>query len=117
MNQNHKIGDKVIALSTATAPNQPRKKGRHYTITSIFYCSTTGEQMVNIDYCKSNSKTLACGCGKRHNTKDNLAYTYSNRFVKPENLEALMKESVAEEDYETASLCRDLLKEVVPANE
>ena len=117
MKQEFGISDKAIALSTATRPSQPRKKGRYYTVTGVFYCSTTGEQMINIDYCKSKSRTLKCGCGKRHNTKDNLAYTYSNRFVKPENLEALMKESIAEEDYETASLCRDLINKMVPANE
>ena len=117
MNYNFEMGDEAIALSSATAPNQPRKKGRSYTVTGIFYCSTTGEQMINIDYCKSNSRTIACGCGKRHQTGDNLAYTYSNRFIKPENLEALRDESVEKEDFETASVCRDILDKIAPAGE
>ena len=103
------IRDVVIALSTAKRPNQPREKGRMYTVTSIFYCSTTGQQMINIDYTKSNARTIKCGCGKRHNTEDNFAYTYSNRFVKPSDLEARREQAVEEEDYDTAILCRNLI--------
>lgn len=109
MNQDHKIGDEVIALSSADRPNQPRKKGRHYTITSVYFCSATGRQLVNIDYTKSMTCVMKCGCGKPHHTGDHYAYTYANRFVKPEDLDARRKLALAEEDYETAATCRDLI--------
>lgn len=104
-----KIGDEVIALSSAKRPNQPRTKGRIYTITSIFYCSTDGKQMVNIDYTKSVTRKLRCGCGKYHHTGDNRSYTYSTNFVKPEDLDARREQAVEEEDYDTAILCRNLI--------
>jgi hypothetical protein len=117
MNQNHKIGDEVIALSSADRPNQPRIKGRHYTITSVYFCSATGRQLVNIDYTKSMTCVMKCGCGKKHHTGDHYAYTYADRFVKPEDVEARMHLAVAEEDYDTATTCRDLLNKMVPADE
>lgn len=103
------IGDVVIALSSAKRPNQPREKGRTYTVTSVFYCSTKGEQLINVDYTKSVAKKLRCGCGKYHHTGDNLSYTYSKNFVKPEDLDARRQQAVEEEDYDTAILCRNLI--------
>lgn len=104
------IGDKAIALSTAARPNQPRQKGRMYTVTGIYYCPTKGHQMINIDHTKSTRRTMRCGCGKIHNPGDNLSYTYADRFVKLEDLEARRDQAVEEEDYDTAITCRNLIE-------
>jgi hypothetical protein len=101
------IGDKAIALSTATRPNQPRQKGRMYTVTGIYYCPTKGHQLINIDHTKSTRRTMRCGCGKIHNTEDNLSYTYADRFVKPEELDQRLEEAVEAEDYDTAITIRN----------
>lgn len=108
------IGDSVIALSSANRPNQPRIKGNEYTVTDIFYCSTTGEQMININNTPSVGKKkdyIKCGCGKLHFTGMPLAYTYSKRFVlnDPEAIQNELATALDNEDYETAIIIRDII--------
>jgi len=110
MNQNFKIGDSVIALSTGERPAQPRIKGNEYVVTDIFYCSTDGKQMVNIDNTPAVSAYLNCGCKKRHHS-GGKAFTYSSQFVlnDPKAINNRLEEALDEEDYETAVIIRDLI--------
>jgi hypothetical protein len=112
MNRNFKVGEEAIALSTASSPNQPRKKGRSYIVTNTMFCSTDGNQLINIDSTEHIGKSghISCGCGKRHHG-NGLAWTYANKFVHPDDIEERMNQAVNEEDYELASDLRDLNKE------
>lgn len=98
------IGDNVVALSSGKCPSQPRTKGEIYTITNELYCSTTGDQLVNINNTKSCNKTLyiQCGCGKRHKKDSHYAFTYATEFALLEDLDELVNMYVEEERYEEA---------------
>ena len=113
MKINFNIGDQVVALSNGECPSQPRNKGDIYTITNIFYCSTEGKQLVNINNTKSCSKTgyISCGCGKKHRKDDHFAYTYSTEFALLENLSDYVEAAIEEENYETADLLHKIMNE------
>jgi hypothetical protein len=112
MKQKFKIGDEAIALSSASRPNQPRVKGKSYTVTDIQYCPKLGAQFINVNNinCGGSSGKLTCKCGTWHEARG-LSWTYSINFVHPEDLESRMEDAVEEEDYELATVIRDVIKE------
>lgn len=107
---NFKIGETVIALTNPHSERcQDRIKGKEYTVTNIFYCQTTGEQMININNnTRNHNVIIRCVCGQRHNTYSNLQFTLSKLFVRPQNISEQIKKAVEIEDYDTAILLRDL---------
>jgi hypothetical protein len=116
MKKQFAIGDSVIALSSASSPNQPRTKGATYTITKVIYCPTTGDQFVNIDDtpAQGNSGYLLCSsCHKKHKCGTH-AYTLPEKFVKndPTAIELELTLAVENEDYETAVVIRDVMREL-----
>lgn len=115
MNQVFKIGEKVIALNSSKGTNaQDRIKGKIYTVTNIMYCPNNGSQIINIENspAKASSGKIKCTCGQNHGNW-NLGWTLSDRFVRPEDIPAMLEIAVAEEDYDTAILLRDINKDVV----
>jgi hypothetical protein len=106
------FGDSVIALSSGSVPNQPREKGKEYTVTDIMYCSSNGEQLININNTRSSGSSgyMTCGCGKKHHTQG-LAFTYSKCFVlnDPNAIQEKLEHALDEEDYETAIVIRDVI--------
>jgi len=111
---NFKIGDDVVALSSGDCPSQKRTKDSMYTVTDVMYCPTTGEQLININNTKSCVKTgfISCGCGKRHQKDNHFAFTYSKEFASLNDLESLIQEAVAEEDYESAGELNKILEKI-----
>jgi hypothetical protein len=113
MKQEFSLAESVIALSSASIPNQARTKGNTYIVTDIMYCSTTGEQLINIDNSIACGKSgyMTCGCGKKH-LIGNKAYSYSSNFVSntPEAIQNRLEEALNEEDYEVAILIRDIIQ-------
>jgi len=111
---NFNLNEKVVALSSASKPNQPREAGKIYTVTSIFYCDVTGKQMINIDNTKKFGKSLAikCSCGTIHNTRDHYAYTFSEKFIRPDDIDAAIMRAVEVENYELANLLTNILETI-----
>ena len=113
MKQEFSLTESVIALSSASNPNQARTRGNTYTVTDIMYCSTTGEQLINIDNSMACGKSgyMTCGCGKKH-LVGNKAYSYSSNFVSnnPEAIQSRLEEALDEEDYEIAIVIRDVIQ-------
>lgn len=106
------IGDKVVALVSSTHPfTQTRIKGNVYTVEDILYCTKCGIQVINIGQkCKGNTGLLECSiCGDTSSNR-NLGWTQSRYFAKVDDLSEAIEEAVAEEDYETAALLRDIGK-------
>lgn len=111
MSKHFKIGDSVIALSSAVRPNQPRIKGNAYIVSNIMFCPKQGYQLLNIDSTPAmeNSKHVICKCGSKH-YNGGLAYTYYTEFVldNPIAIEQTLIEAVQTEDYEKACVLRDI---------
>lgn len=116
MTKQFNIGDRVIALSSGVAPNQPRSKGNKYTVTRLLYCRTNGQQFINIDDTPATGSSgfLLCTCGKKHKS-GNIAYTLSDRFVKddPNVIKQELEDALESEDYDTAILLRDIVPELI----
>lgn len=115
MNQEFQIGEKVISLSNNKGKfSQPRKKGAMYTITQKMYCNITGIQLVNIDSTpnQGGSNRIKCTCGNTHGAWG-LAWTLSDQFIRPENLDERLAQAVEEEDYETAATLRDVGEKLI----
>lgn len=113
MNKNirHNIGDKVVSLTNQSSSlSQPRIKGHIYNVYSIKYCPTCGTQMINIGY-KTNLLYVSCSDCKHTQENDGLHWTISPLFAKVDDLENTLNECVENEDYEFASILRDILKE------
>lgn len=101
------IGDKVIALTNPTRVNsQPRVKGQMYIVQKIMYCSNCGIQMINIDP-KSILSIFNCTCNNDQPC-DGYHFTQSVLFAKVDDLEEELKEAVHNEDYELASILRNV---------
>ena len=110
--RNFKIGDEAIALNSANGDRkQPRKKGRSYTVTDVLFCSSTGMQMINIDKTPGQGRTgkLKCICGNHHDARGR-AWTLSENFVHPQNIDGLIASAIEKENYELAVELRDLRK-------
>ena len=105
------IGDKVVALVSSTHDfTQTRIKGNVYIVEDILYCAKCGVQTINIGQnCKGNSGFLQCDCGHT-NPNRNLGWTQSKYFAKVDDLADAIEAAVAEEDYETAAMLRDINK-------
>jgi len=104
-----KIGEKVVALIGQVHPNaQPRTKGNIYTVEDVMFCSTDGHQMINLGY-QSKHIGLICTCGKKHPT-NGLMWTNSEHFAKVDDVEEALEEAIANEDYELATILRDINK-------
>lgn len=103
-----KPGDKVIALTNPkNAFSQPRVKGKIYTVEAIYFCSGCGNQMVNLGFKTKNSKIFCGPCDNMQSSKG-LCWTRSEHFSKVDDFEESLKEALENEDYEMASLLRDL---------
>ena len=110
MKRLHKIGDTVISLNSNTAPSQPRTKGVKYKVTDIFHCPTNGDQMINIDNTPASGETgyMKCTCGSHHKIPKKLGYTLSELFINMNDLDKELKLAIANEDYQTAIIIRDI---------
>jgi hypothetical protein len=116
MNENirHKIGDRVVALTNPMDDDcQPRIKGHVYVVEAICYCAKCGKQAINIgqhiDESRYNDET-ECDCGYSTKENDWLFYTDSELFAKVDDIEETLTEAINNEDYELASMLRDLKK-------
>jgi hypothetical protein len=102
-----KPGDEVIAL---TDPHcsfcQPRKKGKRYVVEAIMYCIKCGQQFISLSN-KSNNKSFKCACGNIKPSQG-LYWTPSDHFSKSDDFQEALQEAIDNEDYEMASLLRDL---------
>ena len=105
------IGDKVVALNNPENYfSQNRIKGHTYLVKDVLYCSKCGGQNINIGpKAKSNSGLLGCFCGHK-NSNRGLGWTSSRYFAKVDDLADAIEAAVAEEDYETAAILRDINK-------
>lgn len=105
------IGDKVVALNNPfTSNSQPRVKGKVYKVVDIMYCSGCGIQVINIgEACTASSGFVSCLCNTRTHNKG-LAWTSSEYFAKVDDVADAIEAAVAEEDYETAAMLRDINK-------
>ena len=104
-----KIGDKVVALTNPKSEKcQPRIKGEVYVVNDIKYCSVCGVQCINIGHFQmSSSGRLLCGCGHADDNRG-LAWTGSMFFAKVDECEDALELAIENEDYELASILRDL---------
>ena len=100
-----KVGDKVIALTNPQSEGgQFRVKGQTYTVEAIQYCHACGCQNINIgEKPVFNSLYIQCSCGSKQ-PHNNLGWTNSKYFAPIDNLENIMEEAIANEDYELCSL-------------
>jgi len=98
----HNIGEKVIALSNAaSSKGQQRVKGKLYMVKAIMYCSGCGSQKINIGTSTISVNRIECTCGCVA-PNNSLAWTRSQEFATPDQLEERIEEAVAEERYEDA---------------
>lgn len=105
------IGDSVVALNNPKdSRSQPRIKGKVYKIVDIMYCCGCGMQVINIgESAQISSGFVSCPCNTRTPNKG-LAWTQSKYFAKVDDLADAIEAAVAEEDYETAAMLRDINK-------
>lgn len=101
------IGDKVIALTDPRNElSQPRVKGKMYIVVSLMYCQKCGDQMISLGVKSVNGRLLCdCGCAQEN---DGFFYTRSTNFAKVDEFDQEIAEAVSDENYELASLLRDL---------
>lgn len=107
------IGDKVVALKAhESISSQPRIKGNVYTVKDIMYCGRCGHQNINLGWPKPPhiSNNVTCGECRGSSPNRGLEWTNSKYFAKLDDLDAALQEAVENEDYETASLLRDLMR-------
>lgn len=113
MNNRHifKVGEEVIALVTNTEDGcQHKYKGKLYKVLFVRYCGGCGEQLINIGgYSNGNSGYLTHCCGFRQ-ASNNIPFTNSTLFIRPEHLEDLMIERVNEENYEGAAEIKEMIE-------
>lgn len=107
MKINHKIGDKVIAISSSKDDPriQKRIKGQVYIIKEVMYCSRCDTQLVNLGE-ESKKGNLLCGCGSSQYNKDKK-WTYSKHFIPM--TEEYLKYMESVEQYE---ICAVIKKEL-----
>lgn len=115
MKKEFTVGEKVIALSTATIADgyQPRIKGKEYIVTSLYYCPNTGVQKININnytYEESSYNLTGCKCGQSHVIYSSVVFSSAEHFARREDLQNELAEAIANEDYDKAILIRDLDK-------
>lgn len=100
------IGDKVIALDSSQEEGQQKRvKGQQYIVCDIIYCAKCGMQAINLGE-KLNagwSDKYLCTCGAR-NDNFGLWWSKSDRFAPIDDIENIMEEAIANEDYELCSL-------------
>ena len=107
---NHKVGDKVVALSDPmTERSQPRIKGKIYVVKAVAYCPFCGCQSINIGV---KVKDGRCKCSNQCGTRENrgLAWTNSRHFANLYNLDEAIRVAVEGEEYELAMMLTDLQK-------
>ena len=108
------VGDRVIALTNPEDDCcQPRVKGGVYNVEAIQYCQKCGKQAINIGEIASHDEFVhpehvECECGGVTIDDGRLFYTDSELFVKVEDLEIELNEAVHNENYELASILRDV---------
>lgn len=112
-NKRFQIGDKIIALSdSVSASSQIRKKGKIYEVTGIQYCSSCGIQTINIDFQKNiflgTYTQERCFYCKGISKPSEMGLTISREFAKIDDINQELEKAVENEDYELASLLRDL---------
>lgn len=111
-NKRFSVGQKVIALnSSKSKDHQPRIKGNIYVIKSVIYCHNCGLQYLNFGY-KANFDTDVfgtCKCGSKTHAKG-LLWSNSKNYAPLDDIEEVLRMAVEEEDYEFASLLRDIMK-------
>ncbi len=105
MKRKHKVGNKVVALSTKDRPSQPRKVGEIYIVTYVYHCPSTGDQLINIDNIlkRSENTITLCSCGRMHNIGNNLSLTIAEEFVDIENIQEELDNAVETENFEVAA--------------
>lgn len=111
MNQIFKIGDEVIALTNPKNNRcQPRVKGNKYIVKDTLYCSKCGQQRINLGEKTGDwlSNTLICTECKTKQHTENLYWTKSSLFIKPQELQATLEQALKEENFELACTLRDI---------
>lgn len=102
-------------MKTIKKLNTPKDKsywGNRYIVNAVKYCSECGVQTINVSGSVSSGVsdvTVQCGCGSSQPSKG-LWWTNSRYFIRPIELTSKLRECVENEDYETASELRDIIK-------
>ena len=104
-----KIGEDVVALTNPLDEyGQPRVKGKVYPVLAVKYCSGCGGQKINIaGTCSINFDLEDCGLCRKTTEADDLWWTDSNLFARPQELQAELEVLESEEKYEE---CAELVK-------
>lgn len=103
----HKLGDRVIAITSSIKNTkvQKRKRGEVYIVKEVMYCNMCSTQFVNIGEVSENGNIL-CGCGESQ-YNGQRKWTYSKHFIPITKY--FLKKMESEEDYE---ICASLKKEL-----
>lgn len=99
-----KPGETVIALTDPLNNQcQPRVKGNSYIVNSVLFCSKCGTQKINIGSpARGKTGTLKCNCGNKQD-HEGLAWTNSEHFARPKDLDIEIAIAVKQENYELAA--------------
>ena len=108
MEQRFKIGDRVISLTNPlNSQCQPRIKGNEYTINKVMYCSSCGQEMVNIGPLSRTGNVMCQFDGSIINN-GGFMMTRSVHFVKIDDIDIAIEELLKVEDYETCQILKDI---------
>lgn len=90
MNQNFKVGEKVVAVETTTKPFGKITAGQTYVVTNVRYCEACGIQAVAIGQISPGVYNSKCFCGtKKLNQLEN--WWHSGRFTRPISLSSCIE--------------------------
>lgn len=109
----HKVGDRVVALSSSNDPYTPEhKRGVIYKVLSVSYCKKCGCQSIGIgtssrDY---DYTSTMCYCGFRDHY-DGSHELMSFRFAPLDNLSQYISEAEQNEDFELAQLLTEIAQQ------
>lgn len=116
----HKVGQRVVALTNSIDPSsQTRKKGGVYFVKAVSYCGGCGEQRINIGQATPAYSVIECvsdKCGFNQPT-NGLMWTRSALFAPLDNLHESISEAEKNEDYELAQLLTEVMTENVELTE
>ena len=102
------IGEEVYALTTRPGPCcQPRVAGEKYIVLATQFCVKCGEQSINIAGQTDDFGIIVCECGSEQKD-DGLWWTKSEYFTKAEEVDNEIEAAISSEEYEMASILRDI---------
>lgn len=110
----HKIGDKVLSLSTTESEYaQPRLKGEVYIVSDISSCSNCGIDYINTGSIEKKMVGKCTACQSEQDTKG-LKWTPSLNYANindKEQLKLALDQAIEVEDYSLAIIIRDINKQ------